>query len=134
MQEHKEICLEINDKQSVKLENGSIKLKNHLKQIAVPFKIYADTECNSEKNLINNRDKSTWYTEKYQNHTPCGLAYKPVYNDDKFSKQVVIYRGKNVIYKLIKAILEKYGYWKQIMKKHFNKYLIMSVKMKEDFN
>ena len=42
--------------------------KNYFKQIAVPFKIYADTECNLEKIHINDRDKKTSYTEKYQNH------------------------------------------------------------------
>ena len=30
--EHKETCLKINDKQTVKLRNGSIKSKNHFKQ------------------------------------------------------------------------------------------------------
>ena len=43
---HKENCLSINGKQSVKLEKGIIKFENHFKQIPVPFKIYADFECN----------------------------------------------------------------------------------------
>ena len=64
MQEHREICLEINGKQSVKLKSGSIKFKNYFKQIAVPFNIYADSECNLEKIHINNKDKNTSYTEK----------------------------------------------------------------------
>ena len=42
--EHKKTCLEINDKQSVKLRSGSIKFKNYFKQLAVPFKIYSDFE------------------------------------------------------------------------------------------
>ena len=29
LQDHRDLCLEINGKQSVKLENGSIKLKNY---------------------------------------------------------------------------------------------------------
>ena len=36
---HKENCLSINGKQSVKLEKGIIELKNYFKQIPVPFKI-----------------------------------------------------------------------------------------------
>ena len=44
MQKHKETCLKINGKQTVKLRTGSIKFKNHFKQLAVPFKIYADFE------------------------------------------------------------------------------------------
>ena len=37
--EHKEDCLIINGKQSVKLKKGAIKFKNYFKQIPVPFKI-----------------------------------------------------------------------------------------------
>ena len=43
---HNEDCLSINAKQSVKLEKGTIKFENYLKQISVPFKIYANFECN----------------------------------------------------------------------------------------
>ena len=39
---HKEDCLSIN----VKLEKGIIEFENYFKQIPVPFKIYADFECN----------------------------------------------------------------------------------------
>ena len=42
----KENCLSINGKQSVKLEKATIKFENYFKQITVPFKIYADFECN----------------------------------------------------------------------------------------
>ena len=38
--------MSINGKQSVKLEKGIIEFKNYFKQIPVPFKIYADFECN----------------------------------------------------------------------------------------
>ena len=44
MQEHKEACLKINSKQSVKLRSVSIKFKNNFKQLPVPFKIYYDFE------------------------------------------------------------------------------------------
>ena len=43
---HKENCLNINGKQSVKLEKGIIELENYFKQIPVPFKIYTDFERN----------------------------------------------------------------------------------------
>ena len=46
LKEHKEDCLIINGKQSVKLEKGTIEFENYFKQIPVPFKIYADFECN----------------------------------------------------------------------------------------
>ena len=43
---HKENCLSINCKQSVKLEKGIIKFENYFKQIPVHFKLYADFESN----------------------------------------------------------------------------------------
>ena len=43
---HKEDCLSINGKQSVKLEKGIIEFEKFFKQIPVPFKIYPDFECN----------------------------------------------------------------------------------------
>ena len=42
---HKEDCLSINGKQSVKLEEGIIEFENYFKQIPVPFKIYDDFDC-----------------------------------------------------------------------------------------
>ena len=47
--EHKEVCLSINGAQSVIFEKGTIEFKNYFKQIPVPFKIYADFECNLER-------------------------------------------------------------------------------------
>ena len=43
---HKENCLSINGKQSVKLEKGIIEFENYSKQMPVPFKIYGNFECN----------------------------------------------------------------------------------------
>ena len=42
LSKHKENCLVINGKQSVKLESGFISFKNYSKQIPAPFKTYAD--------------------------------------------------------------------------------------------
>ena len=44
LQKHKKVFLKINGKQSIKLKSGSIKFKKFFKQLAVPFKIYADFE------------------------------------------------------------------------------------------
>ena len=84
----KEICLSINGKQAVKLGEGIIKFENYLKQIPVPFKIYADFECN----LKNVKCNEGSYTEKYQDHIPCSFAYKIVCIDDKFTKPTIIQR------------------------------------------
>ena len=64
--------------------------------------------------------------KKYQGHVPCSFASKVVCINDKFSKPIVVYRGKNAAYEFIKAILKEYKYWKKIKNKHFKKNLIMS--------
>ena len=43
---HKEDCLSISGQQSINLEKGTIEFNNCFKQLPVPFKIYADFECN----------------------------------------------------------------------------------------
>ena len=94
--EHKENCLVINGKQNVKLRKNLISFKNSSKQLQAPFKIYADFEFilrpTSSKKVI---DKNESYREKYQAHIPCSFAYKVVCVDNKFSKDVVMYRGKD---------------------------------------
>ena len=42
----KEDCLSVNIQQSINLEKVTIEFKNYFKQLPVPFKIYADFECN----------------------------------------------------------------------------------------
>ena len=64
--------------------------------------------------------------KKYHDHVPCSYAFKVVSIDNRFSKPIVIYRGENDSSEFIKAILKEYKYFKNIMKKHFNKNLIMS--------
>ena len=63
---------------------------------------------------------------------PCSFAYKVVCIDNRFSKKVVLYRGKNAAYRFIEAILEEYDHCKKIIKKHINKNLIMSVEEEEE--
>ena len=79
MIKHNENYLIINGKQSVKLKSGSIRLKSYFKQLAVPFKIYADFE---------------FLLKGVEYHIPCSFSYKVVCTNNKFSKRVVLYRGK----------------------------------------
>ena len=88
--EHKENCLMINGKRSVKLKIGSISFKNYFKQLLVPFKIYADFEC-ILKGVKSTNKNNGLYTEKYQDHVPCSFAYKVVCIDNRSSKKVVLY-------------------------------------------
>ena len=100
---HKENCLSINGKQSVKLEKGIIEFENYFKQIPVPFKIYADFECNLRS--VESYEGS--YTKIYQNHVPCSFAYKVFCVDDRFTKPIVVYRGENAAYEFIETILKE---------------------------
>ena len=65
-----------------------------------------------------------------KNHIPCSFAYKLVCVDDKFTKPIVVFSGENAAYEKIHKGFE---YCKKVMKKHFNKNLIMSEKEEEQF-
>ena len=58
----------------MKLKSGSAKFKNHFKQLAVPFKIYADFETFLKRVRGSDRNNNTSYTEKYQKHIPCSFT------------------------------------------------------------
>ena len=122
--EHKENCLIISGKQSVKLKSGSISFKNYFKQLPVSFKIYPNFEC-ILKRVRGGYKYNGSYTERYQDHIPCSFAYKIVCIDNKLSKKVVLHRGKIAVYKFIEAILSEYSYSRCVTKKHFNKNLII---------
>ena len=122
MIKHKEDCLSINGVQSVDVEEGIIKFKNHSKQLPAPFKIYADFECSLQDTEMYEGS----CTKQYHDHVSCSYAYKIVCIDNRFSKPIVVYKGENTAYEFIKTILKEYKYCKNIMKKYFNKNLIMS--------
>ena len=125
--EYRTDCLAINGKQGLKLKGGTIKFKNYFKQLPFPFNIYADFECILKvESDITERDSSSSYTKQYQDHIPCGFAYKVVCIDNKFSNKVVLYRGKYAVYKFIKSILNEYNYCRKVIKKYFSKNLIIS--------
>ena len=78
---HRERCLLINDTQAVKYETGVIKFKNYEKQIPIPFKIYADTECLVKRTNISLGK----HTKLYQEHIPNSIGAKLVCIDDRFT-------------------------------------------------
>ena len=86
----------------------------------VPFKAYADFESYEAS-----------YSKKYQYHIPCTFDYEPVSVDDKLSKPIVVYRGKNAT-EAIESILEEHEYCKKVMKKYC-KNLIITEKEEEEF-
>ena len=100
---HREDCLNINGQQSVDVEKRTIEFKNYSKQLPVPFKIYADFECN----LRNVECYEGTYTKKYHDHVPCSYVCKVVCIDYKYTKSIVVYRGVNAAYEFIRSILEE---------------------------
>ena len=87
--------------QSVDVEDGIIKFENDSNQLSVPFKIYADFECNLKDIEI----YEGFCTKKCHDHVLCSYAFQVVCIDNRLSKPIVVYRGKNAAYEFIKAIL-----------------------------
>ena len=134
LNKHKEDCLVVNGEQRVKLNEEFINFKNYSRQMNAPFKIYADFECIlRESNILEEAVNNSLWTRKYQDHVLCGFGYKIVCVDDRFTKDVVIYRGKDCVNKFISAILREYEYCRDVMKNYFNKNLIMTVEEEEIF-
>ena len=125
--ELKRDCLRINGVQAVKSEKGTVKFKKIFKQIPSPFKICPDFECN----LKSGEAYEACYPKKY--HFPCSFVYKVVCIDNRFSKAIAVFKGKYAAYDFIKEILKEYEYCRKIIKRYFNKNLIMSEEEEKQF-
>ena len=53
--------------------------------------------------------------------------------DNKYSRNIVLYRGRNTVNKFIRLIVNEYNYCRKIMKKYFCKSLVMSAGENEGF-
>ena len=93
--------------------------------------IYADLEniLVPEDNGSHNPEES--YMNKYQKHVACSYGYKFVCVEGKFSKLFKSYLGKEVVYNF--SMIEESNYCSDVMKKHFNKKLVMTKEDDEDF-
>ena len=134
---HVNNCLTINGAQAINMPKQGeniLKFNNFHKQLPVPFVIYADFEaitknvqgCKQSEEMKKDKDRRS-YTEAYQTHGDCGYGYKVVCcYDDKYSKYTGIYRGENAVYKFMEKMLKEVEYCKAVIKKHFNKPLVMT--------
>ena len=141
---HVNNCLTINGAQAINMPKQGeniLKFNNFHKQLPVPFVIYAYFEaimkkvqgCEQSEEMKKDKDRIS-YTEAYQTHEDCGYGYKVVcYYDDKYSKNICIYRGENAVYKFMEKMLEEVKYCKAAIKKHFNKPLFMTEVDKQHF-
>ena len=134
---HTNNCLTINGSQAINLPKQGeniLKFNNFHKQLPVPFVIYADFKVIMEKvqhreqseEMKKNKDRRS-YTEAYQTHEDCGYGYKVVccYRE-RYSKPIQTYRGENAVYKFMEKMLQEVEYCKTVIKKHFNKPLVMT--------
>ena len=141
---HVNNCLTINGAKAINMpEQGEniLKFNNFHKQLPVPFVIYADFEaitkkvqgCEQSEEMKKDKDTRS-YTEAYQTHEDCGYGYKIVCcYDDKYSKYTRIYRGENAVYKFMEKMLEEVEYCKAVIKKNFNKPLVMTEVDEQNF-
>ena len=141
---HVNNCLTINGAQAINMPKQGeniLKFNNFHKQLPVPFVIYADFEvitkkvqgCEQSEEMKNEKNERS-YTEAYQTHEDCGYGYKVVCcYDDKYSKYTSIYRGENAVYKFMERMLEEVEYCKAVIKKHFNKPLVMTEVDEQNF-
>ena len=53
--------------------------------------------------------------------------------DNRYSKKIVFYRGRNTVNKFIRLILNEYNYCRKIVRKHFSKNLVMTAEENERF-
>ena len=116
---HVNNCLTISGNQAINMPKKGeniLRFNNFHKQLPVPFVIYADFEavtkkvqgCKQSEEM--EKDKRS-YTEAYQTHEDCGYGYKVVCcYDDKYSKPVKIYHGKNAVYKFLEQTLNEVEY------------------------
>ena len=135
---HRVYCIAINGGQAIKMpekyqdKNGvwrspCVYFRNHHKSLPVPFGIYADLECTTEKVSSCQPSDSRSYTQQYQKHTACSFGYKVVcHYDPEYSGDVVIYRGEDCIQKFMKCMFEEVKNCQNIIRDNFNKPLKMS--------
>ena len=134
---HTNNCLTINGSQAINMPKQGeniLKFNNFHKQLPVPFVIYADFEaitkkvqgCEQSKEMKKDKDRKS-YTEAYQTHEDCGYGSKVVccYRE-RHSKPIQTYRGENAVYKFVEKMLEEVEYCKTVVKKRFNKPLVMT--------
>ena len=95
--------------------------KDYFKQIPVPFKVYADFECNLK---IVESYKGFCSTKKKSRSRSFSFAYKLICVDDEFTKLIVVFRGENAALKFIEAVLKECEYCKKVMNNTLAKILL----------
>ena len=67
--------------------------------------------------------------KKHKKHRASSYYYKKIGIDDKFSKTLKSYLDEGAVYNFINSMIEGSKYCTDMIKKHFNKELVMTKKM-----
>ena len=113
----------------VKYETGTIKFKKFDKQIRIPFKVYAETECFIKRVNIN----KVGCTKLYQKHVPNSIGAKLLSIDDRFTLATKIFTGSSCGKEFPQWVFEQQKYCNKIINEHFNKKLKMSTENEENY-
>ena len=137
LKRHNKDCLKINSKQRIiKPKKGEyVKFKNYERKTKSPFMIYTDFEIILVPEDNGKQNPKEPYTNKYQKHIACSYGYSYSYKlvcvDD--SKPFKSYLSKDAVYNFINSTIEESKYCSGVMKKHFNKELVMTKEDNENF-
>ena len=95
--------------------------------------IYLDFESVLVPEDNGKQNSDEFYAKKYQKHVACSYGYKLVCVDDKFSRSFKSNLSEDAVYNFNNSIIEESKYCSEVIKKHFNKELVMTKKEDEDF-
>ena len=94
---------------------------------------YADFESILVPENNRKQNPNEFFTDKYKKHIAFDYGYKLAYVDDKFSKPFKLHLGEDGAYSFINRVIEESKYCSEVMKKHFNKELVMTKEDNENF-
>ena len=106
-----------------------VKVKNYERQIKSSFIIYAGFESILVPENNGKQNPNGSYTNKYQKHIAWSHGYKLICVDDKVIKSFKLYLEKDSVFNFINSMTEESKYCNELMKKHFNRILVVT---KED--
>ena len=95
LDKHTEYC-QNNEEVKIEMPGGRLYFKNHYKKQRVPFVVYADFECFTQKIDTCQPDDGKSFTNQYQKHKPSGYSYMiKCFDDNLFYPKLVKYTAES---------------------------------------
>ena len=95
--------------------------------------VYGDFESTLVLEDNGKQNPKETYRNKYQKHIACSYGYKLVCVDDNFGNPFKTYLDADAFYNFIDSILKEGKYCSDVIKKYFNKELVMTIEDIEYF-